>query len=87
MKYDIILVVWNDAISFDGEAFRKETFVLCPTVQVGLLTKEDNGILQLCYGYSTDVVTPEYDYINIPSSLITYRKKLGVFDIDSKTLI
>ncbi|PNX45728.1 MAG: hypothetical protein BV457_08995 [Thermoplasmata archaeon M9B1D] len=87
MKYDIILVVWNDALSFDGEEFRKETFSLCPTVQVGLLTKEDNGILQLCYGFSTDVVSPECDYINIPSSLITYRKKLGVFDFDTRSVL
>jgi len=68
MKYDIILVVWNDALSFD-------------------VTKEDNGILQLCYGFSTDVVSPECDYINIPSSLITYRKKLGVFDFDTRSVL
>jgi len=76
---------WLFGMTLDNEEIRKETFSLCPTVQVGLLTKEDSGILQLCYSYPT--TDNEFDFINIPSSLITYRKKLGVFDIDSKTLI
>lgn len=84
MKYDILAVIWNDACEFEEEELNKETFELSPTFQCGLLIDEDEKKIRISHSFSID--DNEHDFIVIPQKIITYRKKIGVFDSKTKKI-
>ncbi len=85
MNYDIIAIIWNDAFAFEEEELSKETFQLSPTVQCGLVVNEDDEKIRLVHGFSLD--HDEHDFLVIPKASIIKRKKLGIFNNNSKEII
>jgi hypothetical protein len=84
MKHDIVLIIWNDAVSYDQEDIYEHDLAVGPTMQIGLLIGESDSVLRLCHNHTLDHrASPESDWICIPKSLIVYRKKLGEFDTGS----
>jgi len=81
MKHDIVALIWNDAFAFEEEELNDENFQLSPTLQCGVVMKEDTEKIRLVHGFSLD--HDEHDFIVIPKANILKRKTLGFFDFET----
>ena len=85
MKYDFIALVWNDAFAFEDEELTDENFQLSPTLQCGIVVKEDEEKIRLVHGFSLD--HEDHDFIVIPKASIIQRKTLGFFDCETNEIM
>jgi hypothetical protein len=84
MKYEFVALIWNDAFAFEEEELTDENFQLSPTLQCGIVVKEDNEKIRLVHGFSLD--HDEHDFIVIPKASILKRKTLGIFDSETNEI-
>ena len=84
MKHDIVALIWNDAFAFEEEELTDEKFQLSPTLQCGVVVKEDMEKIRIVHGFSLD--HDEHDFIVIPKASILKRKTLGFFDCETSEI-